>query len=224
MRAVREAKKRAKAMEVGGTVGVAGAKVCEDELSRRKRKSKKCECKAMIYAGRCSEGGWVIRRVELEHANHSPKPDDAKLVKEYQMKKLTSSVRRKLLKYHDKGVPVSQIHGCLENDSDVEERLRLTVKDLQHEVYKVKKLRMVGGDSAAMMVYFEQMQADNQNFYHAQRLDEMGRLKDVFWVDARSRAAYEEFGDVVCFDATYLTNNYDLPFANFVGVNHTLSC
>ncbi|XP_021721329.1 protein FAR-RED IMPAIRED RESPONSE 1-like [Chenopodium quinoa] len=64
------------------------------------------------------------------------------------------------------------------------------------------------------------MQGANPNFYHAQRLDEQGRLKDVIWVDARSRAAYEEFGDVVCFDATYLTNEYELPFVNFVGVNH----
>ncbi|XP_057247545.1 protein FAR-RED IMPAIRED RESPONSE 1-like [Beta vulgaris subsp. vulgaris] len=45
-------------------------------------------------------------------------------------------------------------------------------------------------------------------------------MKDVLWVDARSRAAYEYFGDVVCFDATYLTNDYALPFDNFVGVNH----
>ncbi|XP_048497620.1 protein FAR-RED IMPAIRED RESPONSE 1-like [Beta vulgaris subsp. vulgaris] len=64
------------------------------------------------------------------------------------------------------------------------------------------------------------MTEDNQNFFHMHRLDEFGYLKDVLWVDARSRAAYEEFGDVVCFDATYLTNDYDLPFANFVGVNH----
>ncbi|XP_021734046.1 protein FAR-RED IMPAIRED RESPONSE 1-like [Chenopodium quinoa] len=57
-------------------------------------------------------------------------------------------------------------------------------------------------------------------FFHAHRLDQEGRLKDVLWVDARSRVAYQEFGDVVCFDATYLTNEYELPFANFVGVNH----
>ncbi|XP_021758530.1 protein FAR1-RELATED SEQUENCE 6-like [Chenopodium quinoa] len=150
MRALREAKKRPKGMEVAGSVGKVWDRVCEDEISRRKRKSKKCECKAMIYAGRSSQGDW----------------------------------------------------------------------DLQHEVYKARRLRMVGGDSTAMMGYFEKMQADNQNFYHAQRLDGLGRLKDVFWVDARSRMAYEEFGDVVCFDATYLTNDYDLPFVNFVGVNH----
>ncbi|XP_022853627.1 protein FAR1-RELATED SEQUENCE 5-like [Olea europaea var. sylvestris] len=38
--------------------------------------------------------------------------------------------------------------------------------------------------------------------------------------DNRCRQAYKEFGDVVTFDTTYLTNKYDMPFAPFVGVNH----
>jgi len=29
-----------------------------------------------------------------------------------------------------------------------------------------------------------------------------------------------DFGDVVSFDTTYLTNKYDMRFAPFVGVNH----
>ncbi|XP_062147806.1 protein FAR1-RELATED SEQUENCE 5-like [Alnus glutinosa] len=46
------------------------------------------------------------------------------------------------------------------------------------------------------------------------------RLRNVFWADAWSRAAYDFFGDVITFDTTYLTNRYDMPFAPFVGVNH----
>ncbi|WOK91568.1 protein FAR1-RELATED SEQUENCE 6-like [Canna indica] len=51
-------------------------------------------------------------------------------------------------------------------------------------------------------------------------MDGEGHLRNVFWADARSRAAYESFGDVVSFDSTYLTNMYNMPFAPFVGVNH----
>ncbi|KAI8528333.1 hypothetical protein RHMOL_Rhmol12G0141500 [Rhododendron molle] len=51
-------------------------------------------------------------------------------------------------------------------------------------------------------------------------LDDKGRLRNVFWADARSRATCKEFGDVVTFDTTYLVNRYDVPFAPFVGVNH----
>ncbi|XP_021758490.1 protein FAR1-RELATED SEQUENCE 8-like [Chenopodium quinoa] len=133
---------------------------------------------------------------------------------------MTSNVKRKLLKYFDQGVSVSQFHGCLGTDVNGIDNFSLTVKDLQHEVYKAKRLNMVGGDAVAMMDYFQKMQSGNQNFYYAQRLDEHGRLKDVLWMDARSRATYEDFGDVVCFDATYLTNEYELPFVNFIGANH----
>ncbi|XP_021747225.1 protein FAR1-RELATED SEQUENCE 7-like [Chenopodium quinoa] len=80
------------------------------------------------------------------------------MVKEYRIKKITSTVRKRLLNYYEVGVPMSQIRGFLRTEN---ENLP-NVKDLQHEV-----------------------------------LDEEGRLKDVMWVDARSRVADEDFGDVV---------------------------
>ena len=64
------------------------------------------------------------------------------------------------------------------------------------------------------------MQAENDGFFFSLDLDEEGRLNNVFWADPRSRAAYKDFGDVVTFDTTYLTNKYDMPFAPFIGVNH----
>jgi hypothetical protein len=51
-------------------------------------------------------------------------------------------------------------------------------------------------------------------------IDDDSRLQNVFWVDARSRASYEYFGDAITFDTTYLTNKYDMSFAPFVEVNH----
>ncbi|RYR58423.1 hypothetical protein Ahy_A05g024193 [Arachis hypogaea] len=37
--------------------------------------------------------------------------------------------------------------------------------------------------------------------------------------DARSRAAYEYFAEVISFDMTYNTNKYNMVFGSFVGVN-----
>ncbi|XP_057733936.1 protein FAR-RED IMPAIRED RESPONSE 1-like [Arachis stenosperma] len=51
-------------------------------------------------------------------------------------------------------------------------------------------------------------------------VDENHSIRNVFWADARCRAAWEYFGDVVTFDTTYKTNRYDMPFGSFVGVNH----
>ncbi|KAF5475046.1 hypothetical protein F2P56_006893 [Juglans regia] len=60
----------------------------------------------------------------------------------------------------------------------------------------------------------------NDGFVYVIDVDEELRLRNVFWADARSRATYEYFGDVITFDTTYLTNRYGMPFAPFVGVNH----
>jgi hypothetical protein len=51
-------------------------------------------------------------------------------------------------------------------------------------------------------------------------LDDELRVRNVFWVDARSKVAYESFHDVITFDTTYLTNKYDMSFASFIGLNH----
>ncbi|XP_021763982.1 protein FAR1-RELATED SEQUENCE 8-like [Chenopodium quinoa] len=217
MRARREAKKRAKAMSHGGSGGLVDGVVCEDELSGMKRTWKKCECQARAYAKVNEDGLWELKSVELKH-NHAIDPENYKLVKEYRMRKMTCKAKKTLTDLYEHGVPISQIHGFMATER--KGNMDLTLKDLQHEVYKARRLKMVGGDSVEMMEYFDKMQTKNQNFFHAQRLDKEGRLKDVLWVDARSRVAYEDFGDAVCFDATYLTNEYKLPFANFVGVNH----
>ncbi|XP_016185233.1 protein FAR1-RELATED SEQUENCE 5-like [Arachis ipaensis] len=58
------------------------------------------------------------------------------------------------------------------------------------------------------------MEKDIRNYLNRKR------FKTIFWADARSRVAYEYFGDVVSFDTTYKTNRYDMPFGFFVEVNH----
>ncbi|CAM8929756.1 unnamed protein product [Rhodiola kirilowii] len=76
------------------------------------------------------------------------------------------------------------------------------------------------GDAAALCKFFTDMQKQNANFWYAIDLDEEGRLRNVLWVDVRSRSLYEQFGDVVMLDTAYLTEKYDIPLAAFVGVNH----
>ena len=58
------------------------------------------------------------------------------------------------------------------------------------------------------------------SFFFSIDLDEYDRLKNVLWVDSRSRITYKYFEDVITFDTIYLTNKYDMSFAYFVGVNH----
>lgn len=64
MRARREAKKRAKAMDLYGTRGTVNGEIGEDLLQRAKRTSKKCECGAMLYTGVDSDAANVYKSVQ----------------------------------------------------------------------------------------------------------------------------------------------------------------
>uniref|UniRef100_A0A3Q7EFW5 Uncharacterized protein n=1 Tax=Solanum lycopersicum TaxID=4081 RepID=A0A3Q7EFW5_SOLLC len=71
-----------------------------------------------------------------------------------------------------------------------------------------------------MLKYFQKQQSDRVGFFYAIQMDVEGHLANYFWVNARSRIAYKNFGDVVLFDPTYLTNKYKMPFIPFIGVNN----
>ncbi|XP_050384811.1 protein FAR1-RELATED SEQUENCE 3 [Argentina anserina] len=80
--------------------------------------------------------------------------------------------------------------------------------------------RTLGKDAQNLLEYFKKMQAENPGFFYAIQLDEDNRMGNVFWSDARSRAAYSHFGDTVTLDTTYRVNQYRVPFAPFSEVNH----
>ncbi|KAL2923213.1 Protein FAR-RED IMPAIRED RESPONSE 1 [Bienertia sinuspersici] len=131
------------------------------------------------------------------------------------MEHFTTIMRSRVFNNIDVGVPSANIHGSIARERDCLENMPILEKDMGHVVDERRRLKMEGGDAKAFVKYFDHMQMDNNKFFHSFRVDDKGTLKDVFWDDARSRAAYEEFGDVVCFYSTYLTNKYHL-----VGVNH----
>ncbi|RYR34935.1 hypothetical protein Ahy_A10g049995 [Arachis hypogaea] len=60
----------------------------------------------------------------------------------------------------------------------------------------------------------------NQNFFFELELEEDQSIKLAFWADARSRAVFEYFRDVILFHTTYNTNRYNLVCSSFVGMNH----
>ncbi|RYR51365.1 hypothetical protein Ahy_A06g026381 isoform B [Arachis hypogaea] len=97
-------------------------------------------------------------------------------------------------------------------------------------------------DFKGMMNYFVRMKEINSNFFYAIDVDDANKFRSALWVDARCRASYECYRDVVSFDTTYRRNKsiylllfvnfflpyicfwcflgHGIPFASFVGVNH----
>ncbi|KAL4633859.1 hypothetical protein ACB092_04G153500 [Castanea dentata] len=162
----------------------------------------KTDCKAQLRLVLCPNGKWILRSMVLDH-NHGLSPSKTRFYKCNRI--IEPHVKKKLE---------------LNNKAGGHENLSFLEKDCRNHMEKVRCSLLREGDASAMHHYFLKMQADNSKFFYTMDFDDDGRLKNVSWVDARSRAAFKEFSDVITFDTTYMVNKYEMPFAPFVGVNH----
>ena len=68
--------------------------------------------------------------------------------------------------------------------------------------------------------YFKELEQEDPEFFYKIKLDGEHRVESLFWVDGAARHAYiESYHDCVSFDATHMTNMYDIPFTPFIGIN-----
>ncbi|XP_024642129.1 protein FAR-RED IMPAIRED RESPONSE 1-like [Medicago truncatula] len=177
----------------------------------------KTQCRARLNACICLDGRVVVTSVTLDH-NHGLSPNKARYFR--CNKNMGSHIKRKLEINDQAGINVSRNFRSMVVEANGYENLTFGEKDCRNYIDKVRRLRLGTGDAEAIQNYFVRMQKQNSQFYYVMDVDDDSRLRNVFWADARCRAAYEYFGEVVTFDTTYLTNKYDMPFAPFVGVNH----
>ncbi|XP_040364377.1 protein FAR1-RELATED SEQUENCE 5-like [Rosa chinensis] len=100
------------------------------------------------------------------------------------------------------------------------ENLGFSQKDYMNYIHRKRMSKMEKGDAGAILQYFQKMQSENSSYFYSIQLDEDDMITNIFWADARSVSDCSLFGDVLCFDTTYRTNEYGRPFAPFVGVNY----
>ena len=177
----------------------------------------KTGCQARVRATISLEGKALITSILLEH-NHPLSPSKVRYFKKNRT--ISASVARRLELYDQAGIGLSKSYQACAVEKGGIDNLTFLEQDARNHVGKARRLRLGAGDAQAVYDYFTRMSKANNGFRYAVDVDEKSRLKNVVWVDARSRAAYKSFGDVITFDTTYLTNKYDMPFAPFVGVNH----
>ncbi|XP_025611841.1 protein FAR1-RELATED SEQUENCE 5-like [Arachis hypogaea] len=118
------------------------------------------------------------------------------------------------------GIQPNKTFLALANEYGGPSNLGYSEKDLRNYITARLRTSNVNVDVREMINYFMRMKDINPNFFYAVNLDDECKFRRVVWVDARYRASYEYYGDVVSLDSTYSTNKHGLLFASFVGVNH----
>ena len=86
------------------------------------------------------------------------------------------------------------------------ENVSLLERDARNHVDKVRRLRFGERDAAIIQRYFKKIQTKNDGFFFSLDLYEEVRIKNVFWAHPKNMATYKDFGGIVTFDSTYLTN------------------
>ncbi|KAL1358780.1 hypothetical protein AAHE18_04G058600 [Arachis hypogaea] len=181
------------------------------------RKETRTGCLAMIRLRSVESNRWRVDEVKLEH-NHSFDPERAQNSKSH--KRTDGGSKRKLEPTLDVEVRTIKLYRMPVGDASGYGSPNSNEGGTSTNLNFSRHLKLRKGDTELVSNYFCKCQLINPNFFYVMDLNDDGQLRNIFWIDSRSRAAYSYFGDVVAFDSTCLSNNYEIPLVSFVGVNH----
>ncbi|XP_059662947.1 protein FAR-RED IMPAIRED RESPONSE 1 isoform X2 [Cornus florida] len=188
-----------------------------DKGSSRRPGVKKTGCKASMHVKRRKDGKWYIHEFIKEH-NHELLPALAYHFRIHRNVKLAEKNNIDIL--HAVSERTRRMYVEMSRQSGGYQNVGFLSNNMHSQFDKGRYLALEEGDAQVMLEYFMHIQRENPYFFYAIDLSEDQRLRNLFWVDAKSRNDYVSFSDVVCFDTSYIKGNDKMPFAPFIGVNH----
>ncbi|KAG8649126.1 protein FAR-RED IMPAIRED RESPONSE 1 isoform X2 [Manihot esculenta] len=188
-----------------------------DGSNSRRSSVKKTDCKASMHVKRRPDGKWIIHEFIKEH-NHELLPALAYHFRIHRNVKLAEKNNIDIL--HAVSERTRKVYVEMLRQSGGFKNVSLVQNDNGTQFEKGRPLALEEGDAQALLEYFKHIKKENPNFFYAIDLNEEQRLRNLFWVDAKSRNDYISFNDAVSFDTFYAKYHEKLPFAPFVGVNH----
>ncbi|KAK9735932.1 hypothetical protein RND81_04G238900 [Saponaria officinalis] len=154
---------------------------------------------------------------KLQH-NHVIVPANRRFVVSYRV--ISDYFKKRMMNNDAAGIPLITNYNSLVLEAGGHENLQFNKHDLRNAVSLERRRTRLGGDARALEEYFKKMKDENGNFFYAIQRDENDRLLNVFWADARCRALFKSFPDVVTYDTTFRCKRFEMPFSPFIGVNH----
>ncbi|XP_034919872.1 protein FAR-RED IMPAIRED RESPONSE 1 isoform X1 [Populus alba] len=188
-----------------------------DSGNSRRSTVKKTDCKASMHVKRRADGKWIIHEFVKEH-NHELLPALAYHFRIHRNVKLAEKNNIDIL--HAVSERTRKMYVEMSRQSGGYQNFGFVKSEMNMQFEKGRHLALDEGDAQVVLEYFKQVKKENANFFYAIDLNEEQRLRNLFWVDAKSRADYISFNDAVCFETFYVKYHEKLPFAPFVGVNH----
>ncbi|XP_028125168.1 protein FAR-RED IMPAIRED RESPONSE 1-like [Camellia sinensis] len=138
------------------------------------------------------DGRFKLTTVGREHT-HDLIPSDSR---HFAMnKRILTPMKRRLEINDEAGIGVARNFHSIVVEAGGYETLTFDEQDARNDIENTRRLRLGIGDVESVRLYFYSIQQQNSNFYAAIDFDEDGRMRNLFWTDARSRATYKAFAD-----------------------------
>ncbi|RYR59227.1 hypothetical protein Ahy_A05g025072 [Arachis hypogaea] len=123
-----------------------------------------------------------------------------------QHRELSMFVRRTIKTHEEARIRLSKTYQSFVAAASSHRELGFIEKDVRN--YITRKVQNIFEEDNAkeFRKHLVRMKEKNQNFFFELNLEGDHCIKHAFWADAKSRAAFDYFGDMVSFDTTYNTN------------------
>ncbi|KAJ0043852.1 hypothetical protein Pint_19120 [Pistacia integerrima] len=190
----------------------------EDGMKKRRARPITREgCEALMTVRRRDDGKWYVAKLEKNHNHELVTPAMRHFLRSHKQEHNQNNSPSS--SFSSSGLGLTASLNVLTEDCNGFGKMGFAAQTSVNYIGR-GRLSTFGIDAQSLLGFFKVMQANDPAFYYAIQVDEEDRLSSVFWVDSRSRIAYNCFSDVVAFDTTYQVNQYKMPFAPFTGVNH----
>ncbi|KAI3889532.1 hypothetical protein MKW92_021373, partial [Papaver armeniacum] len=177
-------------------------------LKQRLHSRTGCAAKLVIKLQSDDSKYSIVEFVE-KHNHVLTSPDQVHILRS--QRKIESSQARLIENMHYAGISQKNIFAYLSAESGGSQNLNFTQMDCNNHIQRRRRQDVLGkGDDEHL----------KSIFFYAIEMDATVQLCNCFWSDAKCRMDYSFFGDELVFDTTFGTNDYDKPFAPFIGVNN----
>ncbi|XBJ23026.1 hypothetical protein VPH35_001293 [Triticum aestivum] len=196
-----------------------GNKIDDPSKKRRKNTDIRCGCDAHIFVKLCANDTYKIESWVKHHNHGLVSLDKRHLIRSN--RRVSERAKNTLYTCSKASICTCQAYRLLHVSEGGFANAGCMKRDLQN-YYRDLRLKIRNADAQMFVAQLGRKQEVNSAFFYDFVVSAEGKLMYVFWADATSRKNYKHFGSVVSFDSTYTTNQYDMIFAPFTGVNHHL--
>ncbi|KAM6556737.1 hypothetical protein CsatB_003756 [Cannabis sativa] len=161
---------------------------------------------------------WKCKEFSTMHNHELASSSEVQFLRSYRV--VSNGLLAQVRSMNSVGIKTANIMSHVALQSGGYEKMPCQLRDVYNRVAGAKREEKIETDSEGALGFLDCLAEKDPNFFVVYQVDDENRLANLFWADGNSRVDYVAFGDVLGFDTTYMTNEYNKPLTVLIGVNH----